>query len=90
VLRFLRRARVTSENEHILSRSIGTLVEASMRPRERPGTVLVRHAEHILELVRISSQTVTAVAALCGYENPSHFATAFRRVVGVSPRSYRE
>jgi hypothetical protein len=47
---------VTSENERILSRYIGALVEASMRPRERPGTVLVRHAEHILELVRISSR----------------------------------
>jgi hypothetical protein len=27
-----------------------------MRPRELPGTVLVRHADHILELVRISSR----------------------------------
>ncbi|WP_416347858.1 helix-turn-helix transcriptional regulator [Caballeronia mineralivorans] len=46
--------------------------------------------EEAKRLLRRGDQTVTAVAALCGYENPSHFATAFRRVVGVSPRSYRE
>jgi AraC family transcriptional regulator len=46
--------------------------------------------EEAKRLLRRGNQTVTAIAALCGYENSSHFATAFRRVVGVSPRSYRE
>jgi AraC family transcriptional regulator len=34
-------------------------------------------------------EPVSAIAFLCGYENPSHFATAFRRIVGVSPTNYR-
>lgn len=33
--------------------------------------------------------SVTEIAFLCGYENPAHFAAAFRRVTGVSPREYR-
>ncbi|WP_426960095.1 helix-turn-helix transcriptional regulator [Muricoccus radiodurans] len=34
-------------------------------------------------------EPVSAVAFRCGYDNPSHFATAFRRIVGVSPSAYR-
>jgi AraC family transcriptional regulator len=30
-------------------------------------------------------ESVTEVAFHCGYENPAHFAAAFRRWVGVSP-----
>lgn len=33
--------------------------------------------------------TVTHIALQCGYDNPSHFAAAFRRAVGVTPISYR-
>ncbi|WP_338664519.1 AraC family transcriptional regulator [Pararoseomonas sp. SCSIO 73927] len=35
-------------------------------------------------------EPVSAVAFLCGYDNPSHFATAFRRMTGVSPSAYRK
>jgi AraC family transcriptional regulator len=34
-------------------------------------------------------ESVTEVAFRCGYENPAHFAAAFRRWVGVSPSDYR-
>ncbi|MDI3287796.1 AraC family transcriptional regulator [Polyangium sp. 15x6] len=34
-------------------------------------------------------QSVTEIALACGYQNPAHFASAFRRLVGVSPTSYR-
>ncbi|MBB5696424.1 AraC family transcriptional regulator [Muricoccus pecuniae] len=34
-------------------------------------------------------EPVSAIAFLCGYDNPSHFATAFRRITGVSPTAYR-
>ena len=34
------------------------------------------------------SDSITEIAFACGYENPSHFAAAFRRVVGVSPTRY--
>jgi len=41
-------------------------------------------------MLRSNGESVTTIAALCGYENPSHFATAFRRHYGVSPRTYRK
>jgi AraC family transcriptional regulator len=34
-------------------------------------------------------EPVTEVAFRCGYENPAHFASAFRRWTGVSPSKYR-
>jgi AraC family transcriptional regulator len=36
-----------------------------------------------------SDRTITEIAFACGYENSAHFATAFRRWVGVSPGQYR-
>ena len=41
-------------------------------------------------LLRSKEESITTIAALCGYENPSHFATAFRRLYGMSPRDYRK
>ncbi|SFB43067.1 AraC family transcriptional regulator [Rhizobium sp. NFR07] len=34
-------------------------------------------------------ESVTEIAFICGYENPAHFASAFRRWVGASPSEYR-
>jgi AraC family transcriptional regulator len=34
-------------------------------------------------------EPVTEIAFRCGYENPAHFASAFRRWTGVSPSEYR-
>jgi AraC family transcriptional regulator len=34
-------------------------------------------------------ESITEIAFSCGYDNSAHFASAFRRVVGVSPSSYR-
>ena len=45
--------------------------------------------EEAKSLLKGRNETIPTVAARCGYENPSHFATAFRRVVGVTPSSYR-
>jgi AraC family transcriptional regulator len=33
--------------------------------------------------------SVGEIASRCGYENPAHFASAFRRVEGVAPTAYR-
>jgi AraC family transcriptional regulator len=41
-------------------------------------------------MLHSNDESITTIAALCGYENPSHFATAFRRLYGVSPRTYRK
>ncbi len=34
-------------------------------------------------------QSITDIALACGYNNPAHFTTAFRRVVGTSPQDFR-
>jgi AraC family transcriptional regulator len=41
-------------------------------------------------LVCDSKENITNISAICGYDNPSHFATAFRRYHGVSPSVYRK
>jgi AraC family transcriptional regulator len=41
------------------------------------------------KLIRDTNHSVTSVALDCGYSNPSHFAIAFRRVIGLSPSAYR-
>jgi len=45
--------------------------------------------ERARQLLERSDQSVTQIALECGYSNPSHFATAFRREVGVTPLKYR-
>lgn len=39
--------------------------------------------------LQCSDAAVTEIALGCGYDNPSHFAAAFRRLVGIGPRAYR-
>lgn len=41
-------------------------------------------------LLLTTSYTVTQIAAMVGYSNPSHFNQHFTRYVGVTPRSYRK
>ncbi|MDB4954031.1 MAG: AraC family transcriptional regulator [Myxococcales bacterium] len=36
-----------------------------------------------------SRESVTEIASACGYENAAHFASAFRRMFGVSPMAFR-
>lgn len=45
--------------------------------------------EHARRLLQETSLSVIEVALECGYGNPSHFAVAFRRFTGMSPREYR-
>ena len=37
-----------------------------------------------------SRESVTQIALSYGYENPAHFASAFRRTTGVAPSAYRQ
>ncbi len=46
--------------------------------------------EHGQELLRHSKASIMSISLECGYSNPSHFAIAFRRMVGMSPIAYRE
>ncbi|MGW4096392.1 helix-turn-helix transcriptional regulator [Mycobacterium sp. NPDC004974] len=52
--------------------------------------LLERRIERAKSLLRNTSHTVTEVSAMVGFSTPNHFATAFRRRVGVSPSTYRD
>jgi AraC family transcriptional regulator len=48
----------------------------------------VRRAQHLLE-IKGDSNTLAAVAAMCGFANQSHMSLAFRRAFGVTPAEFR-
>ena len=48
-----------------------------------------RRMERARDLLRCQSMAVADVAASVGYDDPSHFASLFRREYGVSPRDFR-
>ncbi len=51
--------------------------------------LLDRRFERAKFLLKNTARTITEVSAMAGFTTPSHFSTAFRRRVGVSPRAYR-
>jgi AraC family transcriptional regulator len=40
--------------------------------------------------LRGSSDDIAKIAADCGFSSPAHFAAAFRKHVGITPRAHRE
>ena len=46
--------------------------------------------ETAIDLMQHTDNTVADIANLLGYTDPSHFARAFRRMTGVSPREYMQ
>jgi AraC family transcriptional regulator len=58
---------------------------------ETPLRFLTRlRMEHACQRLVRGNDPVSIIASDCGYPNPSHFAAAFRRLVGVTPTAYRE
>lgn len=51
--------------------------------------VLERRVTRAQTLLLTTSLSVSEIAAQVGFSNPTHFATAFKRRVGVSPSDYR-
>ncbi len=51
--------------------------------------VLWRRIERAKESLRNPKRSVLDAGLSAGFENPSHFARAFRRVVGATPRQFR-
>lgn len=45
--------------------------------------------EHARQRLASGAEPVADIALDCGFTNPTHFAAAFRRLVGMSPRVYR-
>ena len=44
--------------------------------------------ETAIDLMQDTDNTITDIANLLGYSDPTHFARAFRRMIGCSPREY--
>lgn len=55
-------------------------------PLRRLTRLRMERAKHLLDQGYLP---IVEIALECGYGNPSHFATAFRRHVGASPMEYR-
>lgn len=51
--------------------------------------VLSRRIERAKETLRNPKRSVLEAGLSAGFQNPSHFARAFRRVMGTSPRRFR-
>ncbi len=67
----------------------------SNRYRAMTGLPPIRHftqmrMEAACRLLDSDSQSITQVAAALGYEDSLYFSRVFRRIVGVSPRGYRQ
>lgn len=56
-------------------------------PLRRLTRLRMERAKHLLDQ---GDLPIVEIALECGYGNPSHFATAFRRHVGVSPVEHRQ
>ncbi|QIB65557.1 AraC family transcriptional regulator [Kineobactrum salinum] len=62
--------------------------------RERTGEtpyayLLGRRIEQAASLLTTSDDSITSIAARCGFNDPSHFADTFRRKYHVNPREFR-
>jgi len=44
--------------------------------------------ETAIELMQNTEQSISDIANLCGYSDPTHFSRAFRRIAGISPHEY--
>ena len=56
-------------------------------PFRRLTRMRIEEAKRRLETGR---ESITQIAFACGYDNPAHFASAFLRLVGISPSGYRK
>ena len=75
------------------------LCDMSRRSLQRRLSAAGTHYSEVLDQVRFEAATrmlhdpgksVTEVALLLGYSDLTHFSRAFRRIAGVSPRTYRQ
>jgi len=81
---------------HIVAREAGVHPVYLTRAFRRcfgcsPGEYVRHHRiERACEELATTDRSIAEIALGAGFASPSHFATAFRRAVGVSPRDYRE
>ncbi|OSI60254.1 AraC family transcriptional regulator [Bradyrhizobium canariense] len=73
----------------------GTSVRSLQRELARAGLTYSRLLDQVrfekgAELLRKTDARIIDVAFAAGYTDPAHFARAFRRMAGVTPREFRE
>lgn len=51
--------------------------------------VIRRRVERAKQLLKQSNLRIVDIALACGFANQSHFSRNFRRIVGISPKSFR-
>ena len=66
--------------QHIYKEIFGVSVRAD---------IINSRLEHAKSYLEIGTYTVAEVAALCGYENESHFCRQFKKYIGTTPGRYR-
>ena len=71
--------------------SVGTFIKAFRQAfHTTPYQFLLdRRIDRAKTLLLTTSLSITEISSAVGFSTPSHFATAFGRRVGVTPRNYR-
>ncbi|GAB1541897.1 hypothetical protein NUACC21_45700 [Scytonema sp. NUACC21] len=52
--------------------------------------VIQQRVERAMQLLKQGKVTITDIALQCGFANQSHFTKHFRKITGVTPRSYQQ
>jgi AraC-like DNA-binding protein len=46
--------------------------------------------EKAIELLKLKKHTITEICFMCGFNNPGHFSSVFKRKIGIVPSQYRK
>jgi AraC-like DNA-binding protein len=46
--------------------------------------------KHAMELLQNTELTISEIACVLGYNDPTHFSKLFKRIVGMAPATYRK
>lgn len=63
--------------------------EEQTTPHQYIVTQRLNHAFTYLQNPIYSSMSISEIADVCGFKNPSHFSTLFKKMKGISPRDFR-
>lgn len=82
-------------NIHLAAEISGTSVRTLQRRLKESGLSYSKALENArfnrgANLLKMPDVKIIDIAFSLGYEDPSHFSRAFRRVAGISPREYRQ
>ena len=66
------------------------LAPQGLTPSEYLRVCRLEAARRLLSSSAFSSRSITQIAFECGFANPAHFSTEFRKRFGRTPRSYRQ